>query len=175
MQSLGSVASVIAAIREEASAEVERIDEASSIEVVAVRAEGTAADVAIPNRAARLAAARAENDERSARQEWEGRRQVIEQREAWIARVVALAHERHCDVMPLVREALARIGTTECQVAVADRDRAALPKKLRATTAVIAGGCIVTAGDLVFDNSLEARARRFEAEWRQALGEVYKP
>ena len=39
--------------------------------------------------------------------------------------------------------------------------------------APIRGGCIVRAANLVVDNSLEERERRFEAEWRAALAKAY--
>jgi vacuolar-type H+-ATPase subunit E/Vma4 len=184
MQSLGSVASIIAAIREDTAAEVDRIEEASAVEIAAARAEGAAVVVAIPDREVRLAAARAENEERIARQEWEGQRMALEQREQWIDRVIARAREKQrtngAQLAALIREALQKIETPECEIAVAERDRALidakkLGKAIRVTTAAIDGGCIVTAGDLVFDNSLEARARRLESAWRSALSEVYKP
>ena len=106
MQTLGSPASLVAAIREEAAAEAERIQESTTAELAAIRAESAATIVALPDRDARIAAARRENEERIARQEWDGRRAVIEQREAWIARVVAKASEQwNVGVATLVAEA----------------------------------------------------------------------
>ncbi len=184
MQSLGSVASIVAAIREDASAEADRLDEATAKEIEAIRAEGTAASVAVPDRQARIAAARAENEERVARQEWEGRRRTIEQREAWIERVTAAArtswHADRAQLTALIREALETIDAAEVEIAVAENDRPMvdakkLGRKVRLTSAAIGGGCIVTGGNLVFDNSFEARARRLEAVWRKALSGVYNP
>lgn len=181
MQSLGSVASIVAAIREDAAAEADHIDEGTAAEIAAIRAEGTTTSVTISDRQARLAAARSESAERLARQEWEGRRKSIEQREAWIGRVIAAAREERrtdpAQLMALIAEALNNIATPQCEVAVAQRD---LPlvragKKYRVTAAPIDGGCIVTTKDLIFDNSLEARARRLEPVWRKALSEVYRP
>ncbi len=183
MQTLGSVASMIAALREDAAAEAEHIEQTLNAEVTAIREEATALSVAIPDRDLRLAAARRQNDERLAHQEWEGRRMALEQREAWIARVVEKARqERRCDLgqlKALVREALQTIGATECQVALAERDRQLVDPALfgagvQLTTAPIAGGCIVSAGDIVFDNSFEARSRRLEPEWRNTLSEAYR-
>jgi vacuolar-type H+-ATPase subunit E/Vma4 len=79
----------------------------------------------------------------------------------------------------LIREAVQNVGATECEVAVAARDRdlvdaSNFEKKIHITTAAIDGGCIVTAGETVFDNSLEGRAKRLENAWRKALGEVYR-
>lgn len=184
MQSLGSAASVIAAIREDAAAEADRIDEAARLQITAIRAEGISAGVAIPDRDLRIARARAESDERIARQEWEGRRQAIEQREAWIQRIVTESERRGrtsaAQLQALIHEALARIEAAECEIVVAQQDLPLVdPKQLGRDVRVIAGpisgGCIVSAGDLAFDNSLEARALRLEPEWRSALSEVYRP
>lgn len=184
MQTLGSVASITASIREDAEAEVERIEEGLQKEIASLRAEAGAANVAIADRDARLAGARRENDERIAHQEWEGRRMAIEQREAWIGKIIAAAREPQrtsaAQLMALIREALQTIDAAEYEVAVADRDRhlvdiKKLGKKVRVTSADTDGGCIVTAGDVVFDNSFKARVRRLEPEWRNALCEVYRP
>ena len=154
MQTLGSPASLVAAIREEAAAEAERIQESTTAELAAIRAESAATIVALPDRDARIAAARRENEERIARQEWDGRRAVIEQREAWIARVVAKASGQwNVDVATLVAEARTHLPQGEVRV----------------------DGCVVTVGDVSFDNSFEARMRRLEPEWRKALGGMYAP
>lgn len=175
---------MIAAIREDAQAEVERIDQETAKEVAAIRAEEQSVSTAVPDREQRLAAARRGNQERIAQQQWEGRRAEIEQREAWIARVVATARERWsctpAQLTALVREALQTIEADAYDVAVAARDRdtidpAKFKEKIRVRTTDIGGGCIVTAGNTVFDNSFDARAHRFEDAWRKALSEVYRP
>lgn len=184
MQGVGSVASIVAAIREDAQAEVDRIDDTTAKEIETIRAEGAAASVAISDREARLAAARAEADERIARQEWDARRRVLEQRETWVDRVTAAARNSwqvdRAQLTALIREALQTIDAAEVEIAVAERDRPLvdvkkLGRKVRLTNADIDGGCIVTGGNLVFDNSFEARARRLEPAWRKALSEVYRP
>lgn len=158
MQTLGSPASLIAAIREDAAAEAARIQDATANELASIRAEASSADVAVAGREERLAAARRESEERIARQEWEGRRAVIEQREAWIGRVVARARERWNEPDParvaaLVAEARSHLPEGACQV----------------------DGCVVTVGNVSFDNSFEARSRRLEPEWRNALSGIYRP
>jgi len=80
----------------------------------------------------------------------------------------------------LISEALQNVDAAECEVLVSRRDRdlvdpSRFARTIRVTTADISGGCIVTAGPVVFDNSLDARAKRLEPEWRKALGEVYRP
>jgi len=163
MQTLGSPASVVAAIREDGDAEVERIRENAAAELKTIAAESASVDVAVGDREQRLAAARRENEERVAKQEWEGRSAVMQQRETWIQHVVAKAQERWgpstaeaLDV--LVREARSRLPDGNCEVIAGPR-----------------GGCIVRIGDLSFDNTFEARSRRLEPEWRSALSGMYKP
>jgi Archaeal/vacuolar-type H+-ATPase subunit E len=185
MQTLGSPASVVAAIREEADAEVERIEETTAADLAATRNAAASASVAIGDREERLATARRTNEERIAQQEWAGRRAAIEQREMWIQRVVTKAQEkwtsgetakRREQLNALVREARSRMPRGECQVAVSagDRDLVDTPDA-GVTTASIAGGCVVTIGNVSLDNSFEARSRRLELEWRSALSGMYKP
>ena len=163
MQTLGSPASVVAAIREDGDAEVERIRELAAAELASIAAEAATMDVAIGDRDERLAAARRWNEERVARQEWEGRRAVMQQRETWIQRVVAKAQDGWSPssaeaLDALVREARSRLPEGTCEVIAGPR-----------------GGCVVRIGDLSFDNSFEARSRRLEPEWRSALSGMYKP
>ncbi len=150
MQTLGSPASVVAAIREDADAEVQRINETTAAELASIRADAASATVAIADREERLGAARRANEERMAKQEWEGRRAAIEQREAWIQRVVAKAQETWTsgDVNALIREARSRMPQGTCEVAVSKSDRERVDvADARVTTAPIAGGCVVTIGD----------------------------
>jgi vacuolar-type H+-ATPase subunit E/Vma4 len=163
MQTLGSPASVVAAIREDGEAEVERIRETAAAELASIATEAASMNVAIGDREERLTAARRANEERVARQEWEGRRAVMQQRETWIERVVAKAQEGWgpspaAALDALVREARSRLPEGDCEVIASPR-----------------GGCIVRIGDLSFDNSFEARSRRLEPEWRNALSGMYKP
>ena len=163
MQTLGSPASVVAAIREDGDAEVERIQETAAAELATIAAEAASVDVAIVDREERLASARRLNEERVAKQEWEGRRALMQQRETWIQRVVAKAQEgwgaSSAEALDaLVREARSRLPDGNCEVIASP-----------------GGGCIVRIGDLSFDNSFEARSRRLEPEWRSALSGMYKP
>ena len=141
-----------------AAAEAERIQESTANELASIRATEASSDVAIADRDERLAAARRENEERIAKQEWEARRAVIEQREAWIGRVVAKARERWGE-LDAVRVA-----------ALVDEARTHLPEG-----SFQVDGCVVTVGNVSFDNSFEARSRRREPEWRNALGGMYTP
>lgn len=187
METLGSVASVIAAIRDDAAAEVEKLEKQT--------ADIPPEEISIADRDTRIAAAHRENRERIAQHEWESRRATVEQREAWIVRVRGAAHQRwgetsRSGLTALAREALERMPGERCEIAVnandatSARDGKWLQQLAKATgkkqltlapqPAPIAGGCIVTAGGVAFDNSFEQRAHRLEAEWRRALSALYK-
>jgi vacuolar-type H+-ATPase subunit E/Vma4 len=178
MQSHGSVASVVAAIRDEAAAEVERLQRASQTEVEKLRATTEAFQV--PDREQRLAAARREQRERVAQNEWECRRAVIEQREEWIRRVIERGNEmlasgdRSAALNRLFDEARRRLPEGPCRAVVAERDVKLLQRKdVEVKAGPISGGCIVSAASVTFDNSFEARARRLEFEWRKAIAALY--
>jgi vacuolar-type H+-ATPase subunit E/Vma4 len=181
----GSPASVIAAIREDAEAEVERLRTAEEAEIAAIRARAGSMSIGVAGTAERLAAARRNGEQTIAAQEWEGRRTIIEQRETWIGEVVLRARERWDAEPPsrrrdillaLIDEARSRFPAGPCEIAVNDRDQSLIDlRDATITSAAISGGCIVSQGDVSFDNSFEARARRFESEWRSALSGVYKP
>lgn len=177
METLGSVASVIASIRDEAAAEAEKLER----DVPAIVRES----VVIADRDARIAAAHRANRERIAQQEWQLRRAMIEQREAWMERVLTEAHRRwpamdEQSLVALAREALERIPGPTCQLAVRDdhmdlaRSIKQPGKEITVTRGNIAGGCVVVSGGVAFDNSFEARERRLEPEWRRALNALYR-
>ena len=163
MQTLGSPASVVAAIHEDADSEVERIRQATASEVAALRDDAAAANVAIVDREEQLSAARRHGEERIAKQEWEGRRAVMQQREAWIQRVVSAAQERWPAASTAALDALTRDA------------RSHLPGGTSEVTINPRGGCVVRSGDLSFDNSFDARSQRLEPEWRNALSGMYTP
>ncbi len=161
MEIQGSVASVVAAIRDEADDEIEKLEEQTATSIAEARR--AMAPVVIADRETRIRAAHRDAAEHIAQQEWEGRRAEIEQREAWLQRVAArgrerLAAERDPAIMQRLVEEAARF----------------LPEAARDVTPAPSGGCTVAAGDLVFDNSFDARARRFEPAWRRALNEMYR-
>ena len=160
MQTIGSVESVVAAIRDDAAAEVERLEKAATGEIRDIRR--LADDFTPPGDETGLEAAAAHrNAERIAQAQWEGQRRFIEQRERWIAEVIAaaaplLANASADELAALEREARAIAGDGACESAPG-------------------GGCIVRGKNVVFDNSFKERARRFEPYWRKALAELYRP
>jgi vacuolar-type H+-ATPase subunit E/Vma4 len=190
MNVIGSVDSVIATIRAEADAEIERLRATGDQELARLRELPPQSDP--PDREARLAAARKHNDELSAQMDWEEHRRVIEQREAWMARVIARGNEllrsasvdeRRQSLTALTREALRSVSgeNIELRLSAADREivddawcRDIPPGLHLGETAPIRGGCLVRSGPLVFDNSFEERAKRLEPVWRKALAGAYR-
>jgi len=160
MQTIGSVESVMAAIRDDAAAEVERIETTAAGGIRDARK--LAEDFTPPGDESGLKAAAARrNGSLIAQAQWEGQRRFIEQRERWIAEVITaaaplLANAGAEDLAALEREARAVAGEGMCEPAPG-------------------GGCIVRGKNIVFDNSFRERARRFEPSWRKALAELYRP
>ena len=193
MKAFGSPAAVAAAVRDDADAEVERIARESQA-ALARAAEEEAAEVPeIPGRELRLAAARREAREMLAEEDLCDAREALEAREAWLSKVVAEgrrlldepvpAGARRAALARLAREGLERVAG-EVVVAVAPSDAAlldeawagALGARVVADGAIAPGGCVVRSADgrASFDDTLEARARRFEPAWRAALGALYQ-
>lgn len=188
------------AVREEASREVERLLRDTNEEIVRLRAEAQSADVMPPDRPARLAAARREVSAQLAREDWEDRRAALEERERWTERAIRLARERLDGdreaaarrelLLALAVEAAERLPAGAVEIAVSASDASIaddafveeLARRARRPVARARGdlpqsGCVVSTvgGKVRFDNSLEARARRFEPLWRAALTEIYGP
>ena len=197
----GSVASVLAAVREEVEAELERRQK--DLDEALAAAGGDAAETGIPpaERSARLAQAREEARERLAHEDWLDSREALERRERWILQAAAegrrLLREREAAaggpelLLRLAAEGVARLPGEAFDV-ILSRDAAArigeewcrkLEGQCGKRTVRLAppenggpeGGCLVrtSGGRMTFDNSVEARARRFEAAWRSALAELY--
>lgn len=189
MKPVGSAPSVLATMRDDAQAEIDRIEQEA--EAAAARSAGDEpATMEPPDREERLAAAARQRRERLAREDWEDRRVALELRERWIGEVIeegrkllearGNAKQRRALLRALADEALRRLPAGDrftLSVAAQDvdlLDAELLGERLVAGPPVpIRGGCIVRAANLVVDNSLEERERRFEAEWRAALAKAY--
>ena len=92
------------------------------------------------------------------------------------------------ELAALAREALERLRGDAVEVLVAPSDAGMLDAawarelapdrvvRVVARPGLLPGGCIVQreGGKVAFDNTREARARRFEAAWRTALGALYR-
>ena len=197
MTGVGSVEAVIAAVREDARGEAERIARDADAVIARLRREDAAAPVVVADAEARMAAARREARARTADEDWADRQSALLARDRWMAAVVDAAarrlqarppDERRADLAALAREALDHLTATECEILVAPEDAGALDGAwLRAVEAAtgrriavvvfaeIGGGCVGQTADrrIRFDNTYRARARRFESEWRRALGALF--
>jgi vacuolar-type H+-ATPase subunit E/Vma4 len=198
MRSLGSAAAVIAAARDDADAEVERIEREAQAALARLAEEAAADPAALPDREVRITAARREARELTAQEDLRDAREALTAREAWLGRAVSegqrrLAElrppaERRADLARLAREGLDRLPEGPVEIAVAPADAAlcdegfareiAAGRALRVVPdeGVARGGVVVRSADgkVSFDNGFEARARRFESIWRAALGAIYE-
>jgi vacuolar-type H+-ATPase subunit E/Vma4 len=199
MKPLGSVAAVIAAIREDAAADVEELEKNAQAEIDRIRSLSTHDVVTLPDRERRMSAARRQAQARLAQEDWEDTRQIMSDREAWLTRAVTLGQQhlaedddaqgRRDRIARLAREALSRLPTCACEIVVREEDLALLGPKwqralasttsrehLRVVAGQLDGGCIVRTADgrASFDNSYAGRARRLESEWRSALAELFE-
>ena len=199
MKSLGSIAAVVAAIREDGAAEAEAVDRRAHADIDQIRALEARDVVTIPDRESRLAAARQLAQARITHEDWEDTRQAVAAREEWLARAVQLgeallarpADDRTCRerLATLADEGLTRLAGRPCEVVVPARlveildpawqrgvAEAAGLVDLKVVDGPCDGGCIVRTldGRASFDNSYAARARRFQAAWRSALADVYE-
>jgi vacuolar-type H+-ATPase subunit E/Vma4 len=186
MKPLGSAPAVLAMMRDDAAAEVERIEKDAEAQARRLEGEdgaGTPAD----DREQRLAEAARQRRERLAREEAEERRAALDVRERWIACVVAEGRkllecveprdERRAVLETLAREALERLppGDHVISTSAVDADLARDLGVRVGPPAAIRGGCIVRCGNLSVDNSFDERERRFEPQWRAALARMYGP
>jgi vacuolar-type H+-ATPase subunit E/Vma4 len=196
MTGWGSVESIVAAIREEARAERDRLDAETAATIARLREEDNQTPVAVPDGDARIEAARRQARERAAEEHWADRQLALESRERWMARAVALGLERlrtadaarrREDLLDLAREAAARVGGPAIDIVVAPadlaladptwRDQVAATISAAVTVAAdpaVTGGCIARSADgrLNYDNTFAGRTRRFEGAWRSALSEL---
>ena len=197
MTVLGSVEGVIAAIREDARVEVERIEREGRKAVEAQRQSDAAVPLVLADADARISAARRQASERRAQEDWADRQSALNAREAWIAAIgesgarrlrAAAPSARRAELLQRAREGRARLPDGDCRVLVAAADASLADEPWRAdlagsstaridvaAAAEVDAGCIVetTDGRIRFDNTYAARARRFESDWRHALGELF--
>lgn len=200
MRTLGSIAAVAAAVRDDVQAESERLERDVAQQLARLAQEEAADVVTVPEREPRLAAARREARGRLAREEWQGAREALEERERWIERVVVAGQrtlaepeelgQRRAWLARLARDGLERLPGDRFEVVVAAADAAILDAawcrevassdacqvRVVATEPTPRGGCVVRTADgkVAFDNSIEARSQRFQSAWRSALGELYE-
>jgi len=191
MRASGSVDAVLAALRGDAAAELERTEREAAEQTARLETDEPPAE-APTDREARLAAARRAAREKVAREEWADARAAIEAREHFVQRAAAEGRrllaapgsrdERQALLARLAREALALLPGDRFEVLVAPADAPLLDGVLDRKATVVASpeienGCLVRSEDgrARFDNTLAERARRFEPSWRAAVARVYGP
>jgi vacuolar-type H+-ATPase subunit E/Vma4 len=199
MKPLGSVAAVVAAIREDAAVDVEAIARQADAEIARLRAEDAAQPLTFADGDTQVATARDAARARLAQEDWLDSRAAIDEREAWLARAMALGQERcaldaGADIRKqrlarLVQEAVGRLPSAAIDIVVSAADAALLDEAWReqcraahrlesvtVVAGVIDGGCLVRSGDgrASYDNTYRARADRFRTAWRAALADVYE-
>jgi vacuolar-type H+-ATPase subunit E/Vma4 len=197
MKALGSIAALVAGIRDEAAADAEAIAAGADEAVAHITADASCPPVAAAGATA-LAAARERARIRIAQEDWHDAREAVAEREAWIQRAVALgarqlrerqdAPATRAMVGALAREAIARLPAGPIEIVVAAGDAPALDRAWRAevsasgdpdhiaiVTGTIEGGCLARTPDgrASFDNTFDARAERLQAAWRAALADLY--
>jgi vacuolar-type H+-ATPase subunit E/Vma4 len=194
----GSIEAVIAAVHEDAAAEIETIERDCAAAMARLREDDAALPVVVPGADARLAAARQFGRDRIGAEDQAGRHAALNDRETWIDGVVAEGQrrlhelsvdERHADLEVLIRDALERMPNAVLQILVPAVDVAVARaivegvvssggKTVAAVNAAptLASGCIAQTADrrIRYDNSYAARARRLEPIWRAQLGELYE-
>jgi vacuolar-type H+-ATPase subunit E/Vma4 len=198
MRVLGSVAAVVAAIREDAAVEVDAIVRQADADIARLRAEDAARPLAFIEGDMQVAAARDSARARFAQQDWLDRRAAIDEREAWLARVAALGQQRlgldgderqKQRLARLVEESLGRLQSPALEIVVSAADaplldeawqlelrRAHRLETLTITSGPIEGGCLVRTidGRASYDNTFQARAERFGTAWRAAIATLYE-
>ena len=193
MRAWGSAASVIAAIVDDAAAQIERLDREADEEKERRRAVHAQAPLIDPEPP--LALARRNAAELDLEQDWQDALADARDRDEWIATVIEAGRSAVVaagDVVPwtgaLVIEAVRHLpGCATAVVTVpaavlrvtGDDWREALEAKtgrpLILEPGSFAAGCIARTGDgrVSFDNRLEAREARTASEWRAALVHRY--
>ena len=194
MKPLGSVAAVIAAVSEDAQAEVESI-ERDATGVVARIASADDARV-LTGDAAAIAVARERARTRVAQEDWEDARNALAEREQWIAAIVELGLERLAQPLPagrrrdmlarLADEGLSRLPAGPVIIEVPPgnvdlldnqwREHLAEPSRISVVARPMTGGCVIRSADgrAVFDNTYPARIDRLQSRWRSVLSELYE-
>jgi vacuolar-type H+-ATPase subunit E/Vma4 len=197
MKVLGSVAAVVAAIREDAAVEVDAIARQADADIARLRAEDARRPLAFEEGQMQIARARDSARARLAQEDWLDSRAAIDERETWLARVVELGQQRLARdgdesrkqrLARLVHECLVRLQSSTVDIVVSETDvplldeawqlelrRAYRLETLTIITGRIDGGCLVRTidGRASYDNTFQARADRFRTAWRAALAELY--
>jgi vacuolar-type H+-ATPase subunit E/Vma4 len=191
MRTWGSAAAVVAALRDDAAAERERLERENEEALASLRAP--AAQAADDESDAGLDRVRRSLAEAEAADDWDGTVTAASDRDAWIGEVAERGRRAiAADPAPqpwlerLAREAMGELPGARCvvvvpaaQVAGAEAWRGAMERETGKAITIeggtFAAGCIARTPDgrVVFDNTVDARERRSRTAWRTAVARVY--
>jgi vacuolar-type H+-ATPase subunit E/Vma4 len=195
----GSIEAVVAAVQEDANAEVEKIERDLAAAITRARDEDAGLPVVVPDADPRISRARRQTHDRIAAEEAADHQSALRDRETWIAQAVTEGQRRllaldvattRADLIRLAREAIDRMPDQALELLVSPAradllDAATRDEIMTAPGKTIArvtlspnvgsGGCIVQTIDerIRYDNTYAARCRRFASIWRARLGEVW--
>jgi vacuolar-type H+-ATPase subunit E/Vma4 len=195
MRAWGSAAAVAAAVRDDASAERERLERETAAALDGLTRSIAAPSAAVASSAGgdRLEVVRRAAGEAEAAEDWEDTVSAASDRDAWITavaaegrRAIATGPAARAWLERVTREAVAELPGDACVVTIpatqlADAERwcgsvgADLEKSIRLEAGNISAGCIARTPDgrVTFDNTVEARERRARTEWRTAIACLY--
>jgi len=191
MTAWGSAAAVIAALRDDAAVEGERMRREAE---AALKGRQAGIDTAASaEHDGHLGKVRRDLAEASSAAEWEDTAAAATDRDAWIDAVAAEGRRRlasdggaaswlRARLTESVRavpgpSAVVTVPAAHVPAASALREEieAASGKQITIEAGTLAGGCVARTPDgrVTFDNSVEARERRARSEWRAAVARCY--
>jgi vacuolar-type H+-ATPase subunit E/Vma4 len=195
MRSWGSAAAVVAAVRDDAAAERERLEResAATLDTLSAGRVPRSGEREQDAGTERMDAVRRVNAEADAAEDWEDTVTAASDRDAWIAavaekgrRAIAADTDAQKWLERVTREAVAELPGDACIVAVpatlaaeAEVWRSAVErdtgKRIALEPAAFTAGCIARTPDgrVTFDNTVDARERRSRTEWRTAVARIY--
>ena len=194
MRTWGSRAGVIAALRDDAAAEMERLEREADAALARLRT-ATAPLITAPDPAPRLAVARRAAADAEAAEDWEDIVSASADRDAWIAtvtdegrRAVMNAPDLVAWTGSLAEEAVRALPGAAAVIAVPagllpridEQWRRSVEPRTQKTVTLEPGdfacGCVARTpdGKVTFDNRVEARERRTVSEWRPVLARLYE-
>lgn len=192
MRAWGSADAVIAAVRDDAAAECERIERVSAQAIERLTEEARTRPTEIDG-SERLAAVRRADADADAAEDWEDAVTAAADRDAWVEAIAEAGRQALTDATGapawlerLVRESVSHVPGPDCIVTVPhglasvaagwrDAIERATGRRLVFEDGAFAAGCIARSADgrVTFDNTVAARERRSRTEWRAAVARLY--
>jgi hypothetical protein len=192
MTAWGSAAAVVAAVRDDAAAERERLERDTEATLDALTRSAAGVPV-VADGGERVDAARRAAAEARAAEDWEDIMTAAADRDAWITavaaegrRAIAAGPDAAAWLEQVAREAAAGLPGDACVLVVpaaqlagaqvwCERVARDLRKTIRIEAGEVTAGCVARTPDgrVTFDNTVDARERRLRVEWRSAVARLY--